>query len=39
MATYMNRVNLNKLNETIGKMRKDPSEAKKTTRIDGEWLF
>lgn len=35
----LNRINLDRLKETIQKIREDSSEAKKTTRIEGEWIL
>lgn len=35
----VNRVNLNKLNETVENIRSNRDKAKKVTRIEGEWLL
>ncbi|MFQ6124866.1 MAG: OsmC family protein [Candidatus Heimdallarchaeota archaeon] len=35
----VNRVNLDRLEDTGQKMMGDPNEAKKITRIEGEWLL
>jgi uncharacterized OsmC-like protein len=35
----VNRVNLDKLNETVREITNDPNKAKKVTRIEGEWLL
>lgn len=35
----VNRVNLDRLNETVQKMKTDPSKAKKVTKIEGEWIL
>ncbi len=35
----MNRVNVGKLNETAKTMRETPEKAKRTMRLEGEWLF
>lgn len=39
MVTYMNRVNLDRLDDTIQRVRMDPSKAKRVTRIEGEWVL
>jgi len=35
----VNRVNLDRLNETVQKMKTDPSKAKRVTKIEGEWIL
>lgn len=35
----LNRVNMDRLNETIQSIKKDPSKAKKVTKIGGEWIL
>lgn len=35
----VNRVNLDKLNDTAQKMKRDPSKAKKVTKIEGKWIL
>ena len=35
----VNRVNLNKLNETVENIRLNRDKAKKVTKIEGEWLL
>jgi len=35
----VNRVNLDKLNETLREITNNPNKAKKVTRIEGEWLL
>ncbi|MFQ6076020.1 MAG: hypothetical protein ACE5Z5_07800 [Candidatus Bathyarchaeia archaeon] len=35
----INRVNLDRLDDTIQRMKKNPSQAKKVTRVEGEWIL
>jgi uncharacterized OsmC-like protein len=35
----VNRINLDRLKDTIQKIEEDPSKAKKITRIEGEWVL
>ncbi len=37
--TIVNRVNMDRVSETVEKMRTDPSKAKKVTKIEGEWIL
>lgn len=35
----INHIDLKRLNETIQRIKKDPSKAKKVTKIEGEWIL